>query len=96
MTVPKRPKRELEPLDVDAVTVVTIGTILWGLGLVAALLFLPALRRDGHTWWVQTAAAGFVLGVYGIWYCRRRQAAIRRAGIAARPPEADELPPPLA
>jgi hypothetical protein len=82
--VPKRPKRELEPLDVDAVTVVTIGTALWGVAVLVGLSVLPMLRRNGHVWWVQTAAVGFVVGLYGIWYCRRRRSAIRRTPQSGR------------
>ena len=90
---PRRP--DPAPLDVDAVKVVTVGTVLWGVAVLASLPFLSRLRDDGHLWWVQTAVAGFLLGLLGIWMCRRRRDSLRR-DAAARPPEADELPPPLA
>ena len=86
-----------QPLEVNAAKVVTVGTALWGIALLAGLPFLPVLARDGHTWWVQTAAVGFLLGLLGIRVCRRREARLRQGGSSAqRPPEADELPPPLA
>lgn len=84
-----------EPLYVDAVTVVTVGTAIWGVALLASLPFLTQLRAAGHLWWVQTALAGFLLGLAGIAYCRRRRQALRRGAPVAGPPDASELPPPL-
>jgi len=86
-----------EPLEVDAVKVVAVGTILWALALLASLLFLSTLRRDGHLWWVPTAVSGLLLGLLGIWVCRRRAARLSQGMTPGhRPSEADELPPPLA
>lgn len=75
--------------------VVTVGTVLWGIALLASLPFLSTLRSDGHLWWVPTAVAGFLLGLLGIRVCQRRAAKLRQ-GVTHRPPAADELPPPLA
>ncbi|MCZ9337881.1 DUF2530 domain-containing protein, partial [Streptomyces sp. TRM76130] len=33
----------------------------------------------GHLWWLWTCLAGAGLGLIGIWYVRRRDAAIARA-----------------
>lgn len=86
-----------QPLEVDAVKVVTFGTALWGLALLACLPNLSTLAEDDHLWWVQTAAVGFGLGLLGIWVCRRRRAKLRRGDApAGRPPATGELPPPLA
>lgn len=92
---PRRP--DPEPLDVDAVKVVAVGTVLWAVALVACLPFLSRLRSDGHLWWVPTAVVGFLLGLLGIWVCQRRQVRLSQ-GVepGGRPPAADELPPPLA
>lgn len=84
------------PLDVDAVRVVTLGTLLWALALLASLANLSTLRAHGHLWWVATASAGSLLGLLGIAYCWRRRTALRRPAGPSRPVEADELPPPLA
>lgn len=86
-----------EPLDVDAVKVVMVGTVLWGIALLASLPLLSTLRRAGYLWWVPTAACGLLLGLLGIWVCRRRAARLGSSGDSTgRPAEADELPPPLA
>ena len=69
---------EVEPMDVDGVRTMTVGTIIWGVAAVALLPFLGTLDQDGHTWWVWTALAGFGLGLIGIEYCRRRRNALRR------------------
>ncbi|MFG1920727.1 DUF2530 domain-containing protein [Cryptosporangium sp. NPDC048952] len=80
----RRPTRPTpEPLDVDAVTVVTAGTALWG---VAALL-LSTLGRgwleDHHDeWWIWTCVAGFVLGLAGIAFVRRRRSRLGRVAAA--------------
>jgi hypothetical protein len=88
--MPRRPTRPApEPLDVDAVLVVTVGTVLWGVAGLALLLFGRGWLADHDgTWWLWTCAAGFGLGLLGIWYCRRRRAKLgRRAAARADVPE---------
>lgn len=75
------------PLQTDDVTVVAIGTALWGAGL----LVLAVLRLSGVAevpgWWLVMCVCGLALGLYGVHYCRRRHAAIERdkaAGIPQR------------
>jgi hypothetical protein len=81
--VPRYPARPTpEPLDVDAVTVVTAGTVLWALAGLGLLLFHDWLSAHGRTWWLWTCLAGAGLGVLGIWYCRRRRARLGRKGAA--------------
>lgn len=63
----------VEPLDVDGVRTLLVGTLLWGLGFVALLPFLGELRADGRMWWMWTCLAGFGLGLLGWDYCRRRR-----------------------
>ncbi|MEO6349806.1 MAG: DUF2530 domain-containing protein, partial [Candidatus Limnocylindrales bacterium] len=67
----------VEPMDVDGVRTMTVGTILWGVIAIALLPFLGSLEDNGHTWWLWTAVAGFGLGLIGIEYCRRRRNALR-------------------
>lgn len=81
-----------EPLDVDPVRVVSVGTALWAIALVASLANLGTLRSGGHLWWVPACVAGLLLGFLGVYVTRRRRAAIRRG--QAQP--AERLPPPLA
>ena len=72
-----------EPLDVDAVNVVTAGTVLWGLAGLALLAFGRGwLADNGHTNWLWTCAAGFGLGLAGIAYCRRRRSRLGRREAA--------------
>ena len=68
---------EVEPMDVDGVRTMTVGTIAWGVVAVAMLPFLGTLEDDGRTWWLWTALAGFGLGLIGIEYCRRRKNVLR-------------------
>ncbi len=67
---------EVEPMDVDGVRTMTVGTIIWGVVAVAMLPFLGTLEAEGRTWWLWTALAGLGLGLIGIEYCRRRRNAL--------------------
>jgi hypothetical protein len=80
----RRPTRPTpEPLDVDAVSVVTIGTLLWALaGLALAVFARGWLERNHDVWWVWTCVSGFLLGLAGIIYVRRRRSALGRLGAA--------------
>ncbi|EGX59813.1 integral membrane protein [Streptomyces zinciresistens K42] len=81
------PKHEApEPLEGPVVATITGGTIIWFVLFVVQLPFYGWFADHGHTWWVWTCLAGGGLGLIGIWYVRRRDAAIR---WAAAPPEPD-------
>ena len=67
---------EVDPLDVDGVRTVTVGTAIWLVGFLALLPFIGPLREAGHLWWLWTCLAGFGLGLMGIEYCRRRRQAL--------------------
>jgi hypothetical protein len=64
---------DVEPLDVDGVRTIEVGTLTWLVGFVALLPFYGRLEDDGHTWWLWTCLAGFGLGLFGLEYCRRRR-----------------------
>jgi len=64
---------EVEPMDVDGVRTMTIGTIAWGVVAVALLPFWGNLQDQGRTWWLWTAFAGLGLGLMGIEFCKRRR-----------------------
>ena len=84
---------DVEPLDVDGVRTVEVGTALWLLGFLALLPFYGAPRRTtGRTWWLWTCLAGFGLGLFGLEYFRRRRRA-RRSGRRADPTRARREPP---
>ena len=64
---------DVDPLDVDGVRTLAVGTILWGVAFLMLLPFSGRLRTDGHLWWLWTCVAGFGLGLLGWDYCRRRR-----------------------
>jgi hypothetical protein len=66
---------DVEPLDVDGVRTVLVGSIAWLVAFVALLPFYGELESEGHTWWLWTCLAGFGLGLFGYEFCRRRRSA---------------------
>lgn len=64
---------DVEPLDVDGVRTVAVGTALWALAFVLLLPFYGRLEDSGRGWWLWTCVAGFGLGIIGWDYCRRRR-----------------------
>jgi hypothetical protein len=70
-----RPETALKPLDVDGVGAILVGTIAWGVALLACLLLRDQLASNGRGWWSGVCLAGFLLGLPGLWFVRRRRAA---------------------
>jgi predicted membrane metal-binding protein len=70
------------PLEGPVVGTITGGTIIWFVLFLGQLPFYPLFARNGHAWWVWTCLAGGALGCLGIWYVRKRDAAIKRAAEA--------------
>ena len=66
---------DVEPLDVDGVRTVGVGTVLWLVGFLALLPFQGRLAESGRGWWLWACLAGFGLGLCGLEYCRRRRRA---------------------
>ncbi len=64
---------DVEPLDVDGVRTVEVGTAVFFVAFVALLPFYGRLSDDGHSWWLWTCLAGVGLGLLGLEYCRRRR-----------------------
>lgn len=75
------PARQVAPLDVDAVRTVQVGTALWAVALVVALVLRDQLSDDGREWWIWTCIAGVLLGVAGIVITTRRR---RRIAVRAQ------------
>ncbi|MDT0343243.1 DUF2530 domain-containing protein [Streptomyces litchfieldiae] len=73
-------KREApEPLEGNVVATVLVGTIAWAALFVVQLPFYSWYADHDHTWWLWTCLTGAGLGVFGLWYVRRREAAIQAA-----------------
>ena len=82
---------DVDPLDVDGVRTVAVGTALWLVAFVLLMPFAGRLAETDRVWWLWTCLAGFGLGVIGWDYCRRRRnrrherEAARRRGPQAPP-----------
>jgi len=72
------------PLETADVLTVGIGTALWALAFLALLPFRDTLADDGREWWLWTCVAGFGLGLYGVYYVRRRRERLRQRGVSGR------------
>ncbi|MFD9866655.1 DUF2530 domain-containing protein [Streptomyces niveus] len=68
-----------EPLEGPVVPTIVGGTVIWFVLFLVQLPFYGWFDDHGHIWWVWTCLAGAGLGLIGIWYVLRRDAAIRRA-----------------
>jgi hypothetical protein len=79
---------QLLPLDADGVGVITVGTVLWWVAFVVLLVWPDHAGHGGPRGWLAITFAGGTLGIYGIYYTRRRRAAIRRS----RQAEGDATP----
>lgn len=69
----------VEPLDVDGVRTITVGTVLWAIAFVGLLPFADRLGEADARWWLWTCATGVVLGLLGIAYCVHRRSRLRRS-----------------
>ena len=63
----------VEPLDLDGIRTMQVGTAFWAVAFVLLLPFYGRLEEDGHLWWLWTCVAGFGLGLVGWDHCRRRR-----------------------
>jgi hypothetical protein len=66
------------PLRTNDVRPVAIGTVLWAVAFVVLLPFRARLEDAGRLWWIAACASGFLLGLVGLAYVRRRARAIAR------------------
>ncbi|MEU5975934.1 DUF2530 domain-containing protein [Streptomyces sp. NPDC047315] len=73
-----------EPLEGPVVATITIGTIIWFALFLVQIPFYSWFADRDLMWWVWTCLAGGGLGLIGVWYVRKRDAAIKRAEAAAR------------
>jgi len=63
----------VEPLDVDGVRTVQVGTALFLLGFIGLLPFYGRLEDSGRTWLLWMCLTGVGLGLLGMEYCKRRR-----------------------
>ncbi|MDX2545261.1 DUF2530 domain-containing protein [Streptomyces sp. WI04-05B] len=82
-----------EPLEGPVVATITGGTILWFVLFLIQLPFYGWHRDHGHEWWVWTCLAGTVLGLYGTWFVRKRDAAIKSASASTKTSPTKTSPP---
>ena len=73
------PGPETEPLDVDGVAAVVVGTAIWGVLLIVGLLLHTRLQAADRGWWIWVAVAGFLLGLAGLAFVVRRRNAYQAA-----------------
>ncbi len=91
MEVTQEPRLEaakIPPLDVTGVRTVAVGACLWLVALAALLPFYPTLQDQGRGWWLWTCVTGFLFGLLGLEYCRRR-----RRRLASQPEREVETSP---
>ena len=72
-------KLALEPLEINGITAVTVGTIIWTVATVIMVLMRDQLQASGRGNWIWICACGVLLGLIGIRYTRRRAARIAKA-----------------
>ena len=80
--MPRTRRPDPPPLETNDVAIVAGGTIAWAAAFVA-LLVARLAGADVRTWWLEMCAAGALLGLVGVRYCRRRRDAIARDAGAA-------------
>ncbi|WP_231123579.1 DUF2530 domain-containing protein [Nocardioides sambongensis] len=69
----------VEPLDVDGVRTVQVGTALFLLAFLGLLPFYGRLQTNETTWLLWMCLTGVGLGLIGQDYCKRRRAARQQA-----------------
>jgi hypothetical protein len=77
-------------MQTDDVRIVALGTVLWLVALIGALVFHDPLADHGNDDWVWIALAGVFLGFVGLRHVRRQQ---RPSGAARTQPPAAPSPP---
>ncbi len=74
------------PLETNEQVVTGLITAGWAIALITVLLLRDQLP-PGRGWWIWTCTAGFVMGLFGLWYVphlKRRRARAARRQMAAK------------
>ena len=72
-------KNELEPVEVNGITAVTLGTGIWSVATLVMVLMRDQLEVSGRGDWIAIGFSGIILGLLGMRYTKRRAARIDRA-----------------
>lgn len=72
-------KQELKPLEVNGITAVTVGTVIWSVATLIMVLMRNQLEAYGRDNWIEIGVAGIILGFLGMRYTKRRAARIERS-----------------
>jgi hypothetical protein len=72
-------RNELMPLEVNGITAVTIGTVLWSIATLVMVLMRNQLEASGRGTWIAIGVCGIILGLLGIRYTKRRAARLEQA-----------------
>ena len=75
----QRLKKELAPLEVNGITAVTLGTVIWSVATLIMVLMRDQLEAAGRGNWIAIGVAGIVLGLLGLRYSKRRVARIEKS-----------------
>jgi hypothetical protein len=78
VTEERRPGTPPPPLEADDRLITAVFTAGWAVALVVLLIVRTSLPA-GSRWWIWTCAAGFVMGLFGLWYVPRLKRARARA-----------------
>lgn len=64
----------IPPLDEDGILAFGVGTAVFAVLTVLAVVERPALAAQGRGWWLWVAVSGLVIGLVAVAYClwRRR------------------------
>ena len=62
----------IEPVPDDGVGAIMVGLVLWAAAGAACLMRREQLAARGDEWWIWTCVAGFLLGLVGLAFVRRR------------------------
>jgi Protein of unknown function (DUF2530) len=66
------------PLEADDRLITAVFTAGWAIALIVLLIVRSSLPA-GSRWWIWTCAAGFGMGLFGLWYVPRLKRARARA-----------------
>ncbi len=82
-----RPARRPDPppLETNDSIVVLVGTSLWAGALLVLLVLELADLAPVRDWWLGMCAYGIALGLFGLYYVRRRHEAIARDAVRGVP-----------
>ena len=78
----EKAKLALEPLEVNGITAVKVGTAIWLIATMICLIQREQLEASGRGNWVWICACGVLLGLLGIRYTRRRAARIAKSSAS--------------